>query len=80
MNERVAGQWNSVTSNLGVTALVNQIADGLQRRSSIGDVRLDEGQDLLRSGVDLDEGSVVDLAQAEELESLLDLRADAVDT
>lgn len=80
MNERVAGQWNSVASNLGVTALVNQIADGLQRRSTISDVRLDESQDLLRGGVDLDEGSVVNLAQAKKLQSLSDLRADSVDT
>ncbi len=46
----------------------------------IGDERLDEAEHVLGGLVDLDEGAVVDLAEAEELQHLAGLGAQSVDT
>ena len=46
----------------------------------VGDVRLDHEEHLGSSLGDLDEDTVVDLEESEELQDLLGLRGDVVDT
>ena len=50
------------------------------RDKPIGDIGLDEAEHVGGGLVDLEEDTVVDLAQAEELQHLAGLGADAVDT
>jgi hypothetical protein len=50
------------------------------RNIPIGDIGLDEAEHVGGGLVDLEENTVVDLAQAEELQNLAGLGADSVDT
>lgn len=69
-----------MTVNLGVTALVNKLSDGLEVDLSVGDVWADKVEHLLGSLGDSDEDTVVDLEETEKLEDLLGLGGDLGDT
>lgn len=68
------------SSYLSESALVNELADGLEVGVPVGHVRLHQTQHLDGRGVELHEHRVVDLAKAEELQDLAHLGGDADDT
>jgi hypothetical protein len=80
LNDSVVADGNTLLVELGVTALVEELAHGLEVGVAPGNVGPDELEHLEGGLVDADEGGVEDLPQAEELENLLDLGADTVDT
>merc|ERR1740128_1566621 len=60
--------------------LVDEVTDRLEVGASVGDVGLTDSEHVLGGLVDLDEDSVVDLPQSEQLKNLLDLGGHLVDT
>lgn len=68
------------STHLNESALVEQVTDGLEGWISVGDVRLGDAQHVECCLVELNESGVVDLTQAEELQNLLHLRCNLVDT
>lgn len=80
LDDLVVRQGNALLVDLSVTALVDELADGLQVGVTVGDVGVDNGQHLLGSLGKADEDTVVDLQQTEQLEDLAGLRSDLVDT
>lgn len=80
LDDLVVGEGNTLLVNLAVTALVDELADGLQVGVSVGNVGVDDGQHLLGSLGETDEGTAVDLEQTEQLQDLTGLRGDLVDT
>src|SRR5690606_34578555 len=66
--------------DLAVSALVDELAHGLEVRITVSNVWLDKSQHLDGSSVQLDEDAVVDLAQTEELKDLADLWGSSNDT
>lgn len=80
LNNQVVRDWDALSIDLEITSLVDELSDTLQVRLTIRNVWLDEGQHL-RSGLcELDEDSIVDLEQSQELHDLSRLRWDLVDT
>lgn len=80
LNDRVVVEGNALAVNLGVTALVDELADGLQVGVAIGDIGLDKLKHLQGSLVQTNEDTVVDLEKTEELHDLAGLGGDVVDT
>ena len=80
LNDRVVGEGNTVAGELGIAALVDEVGDRLEVGGAPGDVGSDVHEHVQGGLVDAEEGGVVDLAQAEELEHLADLGGDAEDT
>jgi hypothetical protein len=80
LDDLVVGEGNTLLVDLAVTALVQELADGLQVGVTIGDVGVDNGQHLLGGLGQADEGTAVDLEQTEELQDLAGLRGNLVDT
>lgn len=80
LDDLVVGQRDALLVDLAVTALVDELADGLQVGVTIGNVGVDDGQHLLGSLGKADEDTVVDLQQTEQLEDLAGLRSNLVDT
>merc|ERR1712147_16287 len=80
LDDVVGGDGGAVTINLDKPTLVDEVTDGLEVGASVGDVGLTDSEHVLGCLVDLDEDSVVDLSQPEELEDLLDLGGHLVDT
>merc|ERR1719278_2000613 len=80
LNDVVGRDWSSVTVHLDESALVDQLTNRLQVRSSPGDLRFADAQHVQGGLVQLDEHAVVDLAQTEQLKSFLHLGGDLVDT
>lgn len=70
----------SSTAYLDESSLVQQAADGLQRRISVGNVRLSDTEHVKRCLVEFHESGVVDLTQTEKLQDLLHFRSHFVDT
>jgi len=79
-NDVVAGQRNATSTDLGVSSLVDEVSHALQVGVSPGNVGLTDSQHVSGGLVELDEDSIVDLEQAEELQGLADLGADLVHT
>jgi hypothetical protein len=79
-NDAVVSDGQALAVNLGEATLVNQFADSLEVGSTISDVRLNELQHLESGAVQLNEHTVEDLTKTQQLQDLLDLRADLVDT
>lgn len=75
----VAAETDALTVDATEATLVAQHTDGLQVRVAPSDVGLDLLEHVEGSLVDADEGTVVDLSQAEELENLTALRGDTED-
>jgi len=76
----VVREGTSTTLEFSESALVNKFTDGFEVGVSPGDVRVGDAQHAQRRLVQLHEGSVVDLTQAEKLEHLSDSRMESVDT
>ncbi|GBE63065.1 Rpl7bp, putative [Babesia ovata] len=70
----------TASADLGVTTLVEQLADGRQGGVTVGDVRVNELEHLHGGLVQLDEDTVVQLEQPEELEDEAGLGGDLVNT
>merc|ERR1719351_256041 len=80
LNNVIGGDWGTVSVNLDKSTLVDQVTYRLEVGTSVGDVGLGNPEHVLGGLVHLDEHSVVDLPQSEELQNLPDLGADLVDT
>lgn len=80
LNDLIVSQGNTLTVNLTMTTLVDELTDRLQVGLTIGNVGLDELEHLLGGIGELDKGSVVDLTETEELHNLAGLGAKLVDT
>lgn len=80
LDDGVVGEGNALLVDLGVTALVDELADGLEVGVTVGDERLDDLEHLSGGLGQTDEDTVVDLEKTEELESLALLGVDLVDT
>ena len=80
LNDLVVSNGNALLVDLAKSALVHERLHSLERGVSVRDVGLDEAKHVDRRLVELDENSVVNLAEAEKLEDLLHLGGDADDT
>lgn len=80
LNNLVVGNRNALTVNLGVSTLVDEIADGLEVGWAVGDVRLYQLQHLRGSFCQAHKDTVVDLKKSEELQDLSGLGCNVVDT
>lgn len=80
LDDLIVGEGNTLAVNLSVTALVDELTNALQVGLTVGDVGLDELEHLDGSVGQLDEGSVVDLTETEELHDLAGLGGELVDT
>lgn len=80
LDDGVVGQRDALLVDLAVTALVDELADGLEVGVTVGNVGLDDLEHLRGGLGELDEDTVVDLEQTEELEGLALLGVDLVDT
>lgn len=80
LDKLVVGDGKALLVDLSVTALVDELTDGLQVGVAVGDERLDDLQHLNGGLGKLDEDTVVDLEKTEELEGLALLGVDLVDT
>ena len=79
-DDRVVVQSESLSVDLAEAALVDKLADGVTGWVTIGDVRLDHADHVDGSTVKLDEDTVVELTETEELHDLLGLGWELVDT
>jgi len=79
-NLLVVVQGNALAMNLKIPALVDEFANGLNIRISISNVRLNELQHCGGGLIELNEHSVVDLANAKELQNLTAAGIQLVDT
>jgi hypothetical protein len=80
LDDRVVGDGDSLTVNLGVTPLVDEFSDGFEVDLAVCDVWTDQLEHLLSGFSDSNEDTVVDLEQSEELQDLLGFRSDLGDT
>ena len=80
LDGEVARKWDSLSVDLSVSPLVDQLGDGLSVRNSIGDPRLDDSKHVHGGLVVLEEHGVVDLEKSQESENFLWLRGQSVDT
>jgi hypothetical protein len=80
LNNGVVGKSNTLLVDLSVTTLVDKLLDGLQVGVTVGDPRLNNLEHLSDGLGDLDEDTVVDLEETEELEDLAGLGRHLVDT
>lgn len=76
----VVNERNTLTVQLSITALVDEVTDGLEVGVTVGNVGLDETEHFAGSLVQTNEDSVVDLTKAEKSEDLLDLGRNLVNT
>jgi len=80
LDELVVSDRQTLLVDLSVSALVDELADGLQVGVAVGDEGLDNLQHLGGGLGELDEDTIVDLEETEELERLALLGVDLVDT
>lgn len=80
LDDLVVGEGDALLVDLAVTTLVKELTDGLEVGVTVGDERLDDPQHLGSGLGKLDEDTVVDLEETEELEGLALLGVDLVDT
>ena len=80
LDDVVVRDGDALAVDLGVAALVQQLADALEVRLAVGHVRLNVLEHLLRRVVELHEHTVVDLQQTEQLHDLARLGRDVADT
>jgi hypothetical protein len=80
LDDGVVGDGDALAVDLGVAALVDELADRLEVDLAVGDVGLDELEHLGRRLGHADKDAVVDLQQAEELQDLFGLGGDLRDT
>lgn len=81
LDDGVVGQRDALLLRvLGVSALVDQLAHGLEVGVAVGDEGLDDLEHLHRGFGQADEDAVVDLEETQQLKSLALLGVDLVDT
>jgi hypothetical protein len=80
LDDGVVGEGHTLLVNLGVSTLVDELADGLQAGVTVGDPWLDDLEHLNGCLVETNEDTVVDLEKTEKLENLAGLRRNLVDT
>lgn len=81
LDDGVVGERDAVLlAGLGVSALVDELTDGLEVGVSVGDEWLDDSEHLRGGLGQTDEDTVVDLEKTEELKGLALLGVDLVDT
>uniref|UniRef100_A0A182KJ34 Uncharacterized protein n=1 Tax=Anopheles christyi TaxID=43041 RepID=A0A182KJ34_9DIPT len=80
LDHEVVGDRNATVSVLYEATLVDQMTNGLQCGVAVGNVGIGNAQHVLGGLVQLDECTIVDLAQTEQLQNLADLRSNLVDT
>jgi len=80
LNDGVVGDGDSLTVDLGVTPLVDELPDSLEVDLAECNVRLNEVEHLGGSLGYSDKDTVVDLEETEELEDFLGFRGDFGDT
>jgi hypothetical protein len=80
LDELVVSDGKALLIDLSVTALVDELTDGLQVGVTVCDERLDDLQHLGGGLGEPDENTIVDLEKTEELEGLALLGVDLVDT
>jgi hypothetical protein len=80
LDELVVSDGKALLVDLSVTALVDELTDGLQVGVTVCDERLDDLQHLGGGLGEPDENTIVDLEKTEELEGLALLGVDLVDT
>lgn len=80
LDDAVVGERDALLVDLTVSALVDKLTDSLQVRLAVCDIRLDQTKHLLGSPGDLDENTIVDLEQTEELEDFAGFGRNLVDT
>jgi len=79
-DDRVVGEWDSASVDLTVSSLVDELGDGGSGWETICDKWLDDSNHVPGGLVELDEHTVVELSQSEELQDLLWLWGKLVDT
>ena len=65
LDDGVVGQGDALLVDLAMTALVDQVPDGLQVGLPVGDVRIHDSEHALGGLGQTDKDTVVDLAQDE---------------
>jgi len=70
LDDLVGGDGDALAGDLGETALVDELADGLEVGIAVGDVGLDKTEHHDGGLVEADKDTVEDLAQTEEAEDL----------
>lgn len=80
LNDGVVTDGDSLLVNLGVSALVDKLADSLKVGVSPGNVRGDDLEHAECGLVELNKHSVIDLAETEELQDFTGLGGKLVDT
>lgn len=80
LDNGVVSEGNALLVDLSVATLVDELLDGLQVGVTVGDPGLDDLEHLGGGLGDLDEDTVVDLEETEELEDLAGLGGHLVDT
>jgi hypothetical protein len=80
LDDGVVGERDALLVDLAVSALVDELLDGLEVGVTVRDPRLDDLDHLHRGLGDTDKDAVVDLEQTEQLQDLAGLGGDLVDT
>jgi hypothetical protein len=79
-DESVVSEWDALLVNLAVSALVNELANGLEIGITVGNVGFDDFQHLQCGLGEADKDTIVDLKESEELENFPGLGSYLVDT
>ena len=80
LDDAVVSDGNALLVNVGKSALVDELADSLEGGVAEGDVGLDDAEHLKDGLGETNEDTVVELAQAQQLQDLAGLGAHVVDT
>ena len=76
----VVGEGDSGSVDLTISSLVDKVGDGVTGGVSVSDERLDHSEHVPGGLVQLHEHTVVELSKSEELQDLLGLGGELVDT
>ena len=79
-DDAVVSKWNSHSVDLTISSLVDEVRDGGSGWESVSDEWLDHLDHVPGGLVELDEHTVVQLSQSEELQDLLWFWGKLVDT
>jgi hypothetical protein len=80
LDDFILGDGDTLLVDLAISTLVEELADVLERRVTISNVRLHDLQHLGGGLGDPDENTIVDLEKTQKLEGLALLGIDLVDT
>lgn len=80
LNDGIVSERDSGSVDLSVSSLVNELLDGGSGWVSVGDEWFDDLDHVHGGLVQLNEDTVVELSKSEELQDLLGLRSELIDT